>query len=383
MVYKLTKLFREFFDSEKAGGFLLMGCAVFAISLANSAAGDTFLNFWHLHLPGGSLEFWINDGLMAVFFLLIGLEIERELYQGELSDLRNAMLPVVAAIGGMTAPALIYWAFNAGQPSQSGFGIPMATDIAFALGVLSLAGNKVPISLKIFLTALAIIDDLGAILVIALFYGQGFSWLWLLVSGGIFSTMLLLNRLKINLIAPYLLLGAGLWYGLHEAGIHATIAGVLTAFALPFGDGGERSPSWRLQHFLHKPVAFVIMPLFALANAGLTFEPGWVNAFSELIPQGIFWGLVLGKPLGVLTGVRVAILAGAKIPDDLNWRSLAAGGVLAGIGFTMSIFITLLAFEQPEEIVSAKTAILAASIVAGLIGYFMITLGKTQKTVSE
>lgn len=383
MVYKLTKLFREFFDSEKAGGFLLMGCAMLAISLANSAAGDTFLNFWHLHLPGGSLEFWINDGLMAIFFLLIGLEIERELYQGELSDWRNAMLPVVAAIGGMAAPALIYWAFNAGQPSQSGFGIPMATDIAFALGVLSLAGNKVPISLKIFLTALAIIDDLGAILVIALFYGQGFSWLWLLVSGGIFSTMLLLNRLKINLIAPYLLLGAGLWYGLHEAGIHATIAGVLTAFALPFGDGGERSPSWRLQHFLHKPVAFVIMPLFALANAGLSFEPGWANAFSELIPQGIFWGLVLGKPLGVLTGVRIAILAGAKIPDDLNWRSLAAGGVLAGIGFTMSIFITLLAFEQPEEIVSAKTAILAASIVAGLIGYFMITLGKTQKTVSE
>lgn len=383
MVYKLTKLFREFFDSEKAGGFLLMGCAMLAISLANSTAGDTFLNFWHLHLPGGSLEFWINDGLMAIFFLLIGLEIERELYQGELSDWRNAMLPVVAAIGGMAAPALIYWAFNAGQPSQSGFGIPMATDIAFALGVLSLAGNKVPISLKIFLTALAIIDDLGAILVIALFYGQGFSWLWLLVSGGIFSTMLLLNRLKINLIAPYLLLGAGLWYGLHEAGIHATIAGVLTAFALPFGDGGERSPSWRLQHFLHKPVAFVIMPLFALANAGLSFEPGWANAFSELIPQGIFWGLVLGKPLGVLTGVRIAILAGAKIPDDLNWRSLAAGGVLAGIGFTMSIFITLLAFEQPEEIVSAKTAILAASIVAGLIGYFMITLGKTQKTVSE
>ncbi len=383
MVYKLTKLFREFFDSEKAGGFLLMGCALLAISLANSAGGDTFLNFWHLRLPGGSLEFWINDGLMAVFFLLIGLEIERELYQGELSDWRNAMLPVVAAIGGMAAPALIYWAFNAGQPSQSGFGIPMATDIAFALGVLSLAGNKVPISLKIFLTALAIIDDLGAILVIALFYGQGFSWLWLLVSGGIFSTMLLLNRLKINLIVPYLLLGAGLWYGLHEAGIHATIAGVLTAFALPFGDGGEHSPSWRLQHFLHKPVAFVIMPLFALANAGLTFEPGWVNAFSELIPQGIFWGLVLGKPLGVLAGTRVAILAGAKIPDDLNWRSLAAGGVLAGIGFTMSIFITLLAFDQPEEIVSAKTAILAASIVAGLIGYFMITLGKTQKTVSE
>ncbi len=383
MVYKLTKLFREFFDSEKAGGFLLMGCALLAISLANSAGGDTFLNFWHLRLPGGSLEFWINDGLMAVFFLLIGLEIERELYQGELSDWRNAMLPVVAAIGGMAAPALIYWAFNAGQPSQSGFGIPMATDIAFALGVLSLAGNKVPISLKIFLTALAIIDDLGAILVIALFYGQGFSWLWLLVSGGIFSTMLLLNRLKINLIVSYLLLGAGLWYGLHEAGIHATIAGVLTAFALPFGDGGEHSPSWRLQHFLHKPVAFVIMPLFALANAGLTFEPGWVNAFSELIPQGIFWGLVLGKPLGVLAGTRVAILAGAKIPDDLNWRSLAAGGVLAGIGFTMSIFITLLAFDQPEEIVSAKTAILAASIVAGLIGYFMITLGKTQKTVSE
>ncbi|HNE28353.1 MAG: Na+/H+ antiporter NhaA [Saprospiraceae bacterium] len=383
MVYKVTKLFREFFDSEKAGGFLLMGCAVLAIALANSAIGVDFLHFWHRPIPGGSLEFWINDGLMAIFFLLIGLEIERELYQGELSDWRNAMLPVAAAIGGMVAPALIYWAFNAGQPSQSGFGIPMATDIAFALGVLSLAGKKAPTSLKIFLTALAIIDDLGAILVIALFYGEGFSWLWLLVSAAIFGSMVLLNRLKINKIAPYLLLGAGLWYALHEAGIHATIAGVLTAFALPFGDGGETSPSWRLQHFLHKPVAFAIMPVFAMANAGLPFESGWFSTLNGQIPRGIFWGLVLGKPLGVLTGVRLALFAGARLPDDLNWRALAAGGVLAGIGFTMSIFITLLAFDRPEDVVSAKSAILAASLVAGLAGYLLIAFQKTQKEVSE
>lgn len=377
MVYRLTRLFRDFFDSEKAGGFLLMGCAMLAIALANSPWSNNFLHFWHTELPGGPLEFWINDGLMAVFFLLIGLEIERELYTGELSEWQNALLPVAAALGGMLIPAALFLAINAGHPSQSGFGIPMATDIAFALGVLSLAGTKAPASLKVFLTALAIIDDLGAILVIALFYNQGFSWLWFGISIGIFGVMILLNRLKVNYIAPYLLLGAALWYGLHEAGIHATIAGVLTAFAMPFGDGGDRTVSSRVQHFLHRPVAFVVMPLFALANAGIVLQSGWTGGLTSMIELGILFGLVLGKPIGVLGGVWLALKSGARLPEDLNWRTLTAGGILAGIGFTMSIFITLLAFKTPEDITGAKTAILIASLVSGSLGYWLLT--KTKK----
>ncbi len=376
MTYRLSKLFRDFFDSEKAGGFILMGCAAVAVIIANSSWGAGFLHLWHAELPGGSLEFWINDGLMAVFFLMIGLEIERELYIGELSDWKNAVLPIAAAIGGMLVPAAIYFALNAGQPSQKGFGIPMATDIAFALGVLSLAGNKVPGSLKIFLTALAIIDDLGAILVIALFYNTGFSGLWFVISMVIFAVMLLLNRLKINLVLPYLLLGAGLWYGLHESGIHATIAGVLTAFAMPFGDGGEQSVSWRVQHFLHKPVAFLIMPLFALANAGLVLNTGWMGALTGSVELGIILGLVIGKPLGVLSGVWLALRSGATLPDDLHWRTLAGGGILAGIGFTMSIFITLLALQSPEDILGAKAAILLASLISGAMGYWLLTRSK-------
>lgn len=376
MPYRLSRLFRDFFDSEKVGGFILMGCAALAVLLANSPWGTGFLQLWHCKLPGGSLEFWINDGLMAVFFLMIGLEIERELYIGELADWKNALLPIAAAIGGMLVPAAIYFALNAGLPSQRGFGIPMATDIAFALGVISLAGKKVPGSLKIFLTALAIIDDLGAILVIALFYNTGFSWLWFGISVGIFMVMILLNRLKINYILPYLILGACLWYGLHEAGIHATIAGVLTAFAMPFGDGGELSVSWRVQHFLHKPVAFLIMPLFALANAGLVLHPGWMRTMAGSIEIGIILGLVIGKPVGVLSGVWLALRSGATLPDDLNWRMLAGGGILAGIGFTMSIFITLLALQSPDDITGAKAAILLASVISGVMGYWWLTRSK-------
>ncbi|HRI62174.1 MAG TPA: Na+/H+ antiporter NhaA, partial [Saprospiraceae bacterium] len=305
MITKLSKLFTEFFESERTGGFLLMGSAILAVTLANSAIGPEFLQFWHRELPGGNLEFWINDGLMAVFFLLVGLEIEREVYVGELSERNNAVLPLAAALGGMLLPAGIYLIFNAGHPTGYGFGIPMATDIAFALGILSLVGSRVPVSIKVFLTALAIIDDLGAILVIALFYSDAFSWLWFGASAAVFGVMLLLNRFKINTLFIYLLLGAGLWYTLHHAGIHATIAGVLTAFAIPFTDGGDRSPSYRLQHFLHKPVAFFIMPVFALANAGLALEPGCMQGLGTPIGLGILFGLLLGKPAGVLLGVWV------------------------------------------------------------------------------
>jgi NhaA family Na+:H+ antiporter len=377
MITKLTKLFTEFFESERTGGFLLIGAAVLAVALANSPLSESFLHFWHTELPGGPLEFWINDGFMAVFFLLVGLEIERELYIGELSERKNAVLPLAAALGGMLLPAGSYFAFNAGLPSQHGFGVPMATDIAFALGILSLLGNRVPVSIKVFLTALAIIDDLGAILIIAIFYSNSFSWLWFGISAAVFGLMILLNRFKIKNLIPYLLLGAGLWYALHHTGIHATIAGVLTAFAVPFGDGGERSPSYILQHFLHKPVAFFIMPIFALANAGLVLESGWTQSFGTPIGLGILFGLLLGKPLGVMLGVWLGRrLAGGESAQNATWQHYLGAGLLAGIGFTMSIFITLLAFESPGEIMIAKMAIFAASLLAGLAGFIVLKTSK-------
>jgi NhaA family Na+:H+ antiporter len=376
MITKLSKLFTEFFESERTGGFLLMGAAALAVALANSPWSASFLHFWHTELPGGNLEFWINDGLMAVFFLLVGLEIERELYVGELSERKNAVLPLAAALGGMLLPAGIYLIFNMGLQSQHGFGVPMATDIAFALGVLSLLGSRVPVSIKVFLTALAIIDDLGAILVIAIFYSASFSWIWLAASTGVFGAMILLNRLKITILTPYLLLGAGLWCALHHAGIHATIAGVLTAFAIPFGDGGERSPSYRLQHFLHKPVAFFIMPLFAFANAGLVLESGWTQNLGTSVGLGILLGLLLGKPVGVLLGVWLGRqLAGSESAKNVAWTQYLGAGLLAGIGFTMSIFVTLLAFESPAEIAIAKTAIFVASLIAGVAGYAVLKMG--------
>lgn len=375
MITKLTKLFTEFFESERIGGFLLMGAAALAVVLANSPVGESFLHFWHIELPGGDLEFWINDGLMAVFFLLVGLEIEREFYIGELSERGNAVLPVMAALGGMLLPAGIYIALNMGQPAQHGFGVPMATDIAFALGVLSLVGNRVPISIKVFLTALAIIDDLGAILVIALFYSESFSWIWFGASVGIFATMLALNRLKIKSLLPYLLLGAGLWCTIHHTGIHATIAGVLTAFAIPFGDGGKHSPSYHLQHVLHKPVAFFIMPIFALANAGLVLGDEWAQGLGTPIGLGVLLGLLLGKPAGVMLGVWVGRRFGGGEPaQNVTWEHYIGAGLLAGVGFTMSIFITLLAFDSPGEIVVAKTAIFVASLASGLAGYTVMRL---------
>ncbi len=375
MITKLTKLFTEFFESERTGGFLLMGSAILAVTLANSSVGPEFLHFWHTEFPGGSLEFWINDGLMAIFFLLVGLEIERELYVGELSERSNAMIPLAAALGGMLLPAGIYLIFNAVHPSAHGFGVPMATDIAFALGILSLVGNRVPVSIKVFLTALAIIDDLGAILVIALFYSDAFSWLWFGASAAVFGIMILLNRFKVKMLSIYLLLGAGLWYTLHHAGIHTTIAGVLTAFAIPFGDGGDRSPSYLLQHFLHKPVAFFIMPVFALANAGLAIESGWVQGLGTPIGLGILLGLLVGKPVGVLLGVWFGQrFAGGESAKNTSWMHYLGVGLLAGIGFTMSIFITTLAFDSPGDIATAKTAIFTASIAAGIAGYVVLKL---------
>ena len=377
----VTRLFKEFFHSEKSGGIVLILCTIASLVIANTAVGPDYAGFWHryigftagpvdLHL---SIEHWINDGLMTVFFLLIGLEIERELYAGELSSIRNAALPVVAAIGGMAVPALIHFLLNKDTATVNGFGIPMATDIAFALGILSLAGKRVPLALKVFLTALAIIDDLGAILVIAVFYTSSLQTTYLFIALGIFAFLGILNRLKVNRLLPYLLGGIVMWYCMLQSGVHATISGVLLAFAIPFGDGGERSPSYRLQHWLHVPVAFFIVPVFALANTGIIIHGSVTDIFSQRNSLGILAGLVVGKPLGILVCCWLAMkLKIAGLPEGVNWFQLLAASVLAGIGFTMSIFICLLAFKDPEIILYSKISILAASIVAGLTGFILL-----------
>lgn len=379
---KLTKLFAEFLESEQSSGIVLILCTVVSLGVANSLFGQNYLELWHakigfdagaVHLKY-SLEHWINDGLMAIFFLLIGLEIEREIYVGELSDLKNASLPVFAAVGGMLTPALIHFLFNRGTETQGGFGVPMATDIAFALGVLALLRNRIPASLKVFLTALAIIDDLGAILVIALFYVGDFSWVYLLLSLSIFVGLIILNRLGVTRLVWYLIPGVFMWYFMLQSGVHATLAGVLLAFAIPFGKGGEESPSYKLQHFLHKPVAFLVMPLFALANTGIIFGERWLDGLSTPNSFGIFAGLLLGKPLGIFLFSFAAIKAGiSKLPGDVFWKHIIGAGFLGGIGFTMSIFITLLAFSEPEIVQSSKIAILLGSLVSGLIGFMILS----------
>lgn len=378
---RLTKLFLEFLKSEQASGIVLILCAVASITIANSPFGNGYLGFWHWDAGfeigefalKQSIEHWINDGLMAVFFLLIGLEIERELYAGELSSLKKASLPLLAAAGGMAIPASLHYLFNRGTEFQNGIGIPMATDIAFALGVLALLRSKIPSSLKVFLAALAIVDDLGAIVVIALFYTDDLSVLHLSLAIGVFVGLLVLNRLKVHSLWAYLIPGVFMWYFMLRSGVHATITGVLLAFALPFGDGREASPSYKLQHSLHNPVAFVILPLFALANTGISLGEGWLQKLATPNSLGIFAGLFLGKPIGITLLSMLAVRFGvSRLPKDLSWAHIVGAGFLGGIGFTMSIFITLLAFSDPDIIQSSKVMILITSLVAGIIGYFIL-----------
>ncbi|MGN6618880.1 MAG: Na+/H+ antiporter NhaA [Ilyomonas sp.] len=372
---KATKLFKEFFESEKAGGLILIACTIISLVIANSAIGADYHHFWETKFAGLSIELWVNDGLMAIFFLLIGLELEREIYKGELSNFRNALLPLFAALGGVVVPAGIYTLFNHGTPTQSGAGIPMATDIAFALGILSLLGNRVPASLKVFLTALAVIDDLCAILVIAIFYTQSLDWTNLFISLGIFALLLVFNRMKIRNLAPYLIGGVAMWYFMLHSGVHATITGVLLAFAIPFGNGDERSASYIFQHFLHKPVAFIILPIFALANTAIVLNSNLVETLSQNYSLGIAIGLIAGKPIGIFFITLLAVSVGiCKLPDDLKWKNIFGAGLLGGIGFTMSIFITLLAFDDQIHINNAKLVILLSSLVAGILGFLTLKL---------
>jgi NhaA family Na+:H+ antiporter len=370
---KLTRLFIEFFNSEKAGGLILVFMTIMSLLLANSPWQKDFIGFWDIDLGGHTIVHWINDGFMTIFFLLIGLELEREIYTGELSNIKKASLPIFAALGGMLIPFGLFLLLNIGEDTQSGAGIPMATDIAFAIGILSLLGKRVPASLKIFLTALAVIDDLGAIIIIAIFYTTSLAFLNLFIALGIFSFLFILRRFKVHNLIPYLFGGVIMWYFMLHSGIHAAITGVLLAFAIPFGDGGEKSPSFILQHFLHKPVAFFILPLFALANTCIAIDDNWIGGLGDSNSIGIMVGLVIGKPLGIWIFSFIAVGLGlSTIPTGLNWKNILGAGILGGIGFTMSIFITLLAFDNIEFINSSKIAILIASFIAGTIGYFWL-----------
>jgi len=383
---KLSKSFKAFFDSEKSSGILLIICTVVSLVLANSILGANYLSIWQMYVGGLSVEHWINDALMAIFFLLIGLELEREIYNGELSNFKNALLPIFAALGGLAFPALIHFFFNAGTPTQTGIGIPMATDIAFALGVLALLGNRVPASLKVLVVAFAVIDDLCAIIIIAVFYTAQLSVLYLVGAILVWALLIVCNRFfKVMSLVPYLLGGTLMWFLMLRSGVHATIAGVLLAFAIPFSakEDDEESPSHKLEHFLHKPVAFAILPIFALANTGIVIGADWANSLTSANSSGIIGGLVLGKPLGITLLSFVAVTIGiCRLPLDLNWRHVFGAGLLGGIGFTMSIFITNLAFVGNSEMINAsKMAILLASLTAGTIGFLWLKFfGKPEES---
>ncbi|MDQ9172107.1 Na+/H+ antiporter NhaA [Oxalobacteraceae bacterium R-40] len=381
----LTSTYNRFFESEKSGGVLLIICTLISLGIANSPVGEEYLHFWHLQLAGLSLEHWINDALMAIFFLMIGLELKRELYSGELSDFKNALLPIFAATGGIVVPALIHYSLNAGTPSQAGIGIPMATDIAFALGVLALLGSRVPASLKVFLTALAVMDDLGAIIVIAVFYTADLAMAYLLGAVAVFGILFAMNRvLKVMALLPYLIGGAVMWVLMLKSGVHATIAGVLLAFAIPYSAKDEdiASPSYWLENLLHKPVAFLVLPVFALANTGIVIGTDWAQELASSNSLGIISGLMIGKPLGITLLSFIAVTLGiCRLPLDLNWKHVFGAGLLGGIGFTMSIFITNLAFiDNAAAINSSKMAILLASLSAGTIGFVWLKVLGGRKT---
>jgi Na+:H+ antiporter, NhaA family len=372
-IYQLSSTFNRFFESEKSSAIILIIATMISVALTNSVMSDNYLAFWRNEFLGLSLEHWINDGLMAIFFLMIGLELERELYVGELSLIRNALLPIFAALGGTLAPALIHYLFNADLPTQAGIGIPMATDIAFALGALALLGKRIPPSLKVFIVAFAVIDDLIAIIVIALFYTNHVAMFYLAISIGIFLVLLCLNRIfRISLLPVYLIGGVFMWIFMLKSGVHATVAGVMLAFAIPFWsrDQHQPSPSHQLENFLHKPVAFIVLPLFALANTGIIFGANWAIDLATPNSLGVMLGLVIGKPLGVLILSMAVVLIGiCRLPSEVTWSHMIGAGLLGGIGFTISIFITNLAFEGQLELINAsKIAVFTASLLAGLIG---------------
>ncbi|WP_313099557.1 Na+/H+ antiporter NhaA [Epilithonimonas sp.] len=378
---ELSKYFQKFFHSSKTSGILLILCVFLSLIIANTSSAEGFQNFldtnigtelFHLNY---SLSVWINDGLMAIFFLLVGLEIKRELVEGELSDIKKASLPIFAAIGGMLIPALIFIAINHSTDYKNGWAIPMATDIAFSLAIISLLGKSVPNSLKIFLSALAIVDDLGAIIVIALFYTDSIDWLSLGICGAITLLLVILNKLKVTKIIFYLVPGLFLWYFMHHSGIHATIAGVILAFTIPTNvSDTEISPLEKLEQQLHIPVSFFIMPIFALANTNITFQAEVLDHFVSPLSLGIIFGLFAGKVFGINLFSFLAIrFKLGELPAFSAWKEMIGVGFLAGIGFTMSIFVSLLAFPgniENQDI--SKISILFASVLSGFVGFIIL-----------
>lgn len=428
-IEKLLNPIQEFMHAETSGGIVLIICTIVALVWANSSFAESYHHLWHTHIKldfGGyilnySLHHWINDGLMAIFFFVVGLEIKRELLAGELSSAKKAALPVAGALGGMILPAIIYFLFNAGKEGSAGWGIPMATDIAFVVGIMALLGPKFPFTLKIFILALAIVDDIGAVLVIAIFYTADISSYALLIAGGIILLLLLFNRLGIRSLIVYTIAGVSLWLAFLESGVHATVAGVLLAFTIPvssrintnkftyetrklveeFDSAGEhgnnvltnekrlaivqkiesncekiQAPLQRFEHLLHPWVAFFIMPLFALANAGVTIGSGFFESITQPISIGIILGLFIGKQVGIFIFSYIAIKLGlASKPEGVNFVTMYNIGILAGIGFTMSLFIANLAFSSEELLNIAKVGVLSASFVSGVVGYIIVKIG--------
>ncbi|MBM4883256.1 Na+/H+ antiporter NhaA [Vibrio parahaemolyticus] len=373
----MNDVIRDFFKMESAGGILLVIAAAIAMTIANSPLGETYQSLLHTYVFGMSVSHWINDGLMAVFFLLIGLEVKRELLEGALKSKETAIFPAIAAVGGMLAPALIYVAFNANDPEAiSGWAIPAATDIAFALGIMALLGKRVPVSLKVFLLALAIIDDLGVVVIIALFYTGDLSSMALLVGFVMTGVLFMLNAKEVTKLTPYMIVGAILWFAVLKSGVHATLAGVVIGFAIPLkGKQGEHSPLKHMEHALHPYVAFGILPLFAFANAGISLEGVSMSGLTSMLPLGIALGLLIGKPLGIFSFSWAAVKLGvAKLPEGINFKHIFAVSVLCGIGFTMSIFISSLAFGNvsPEFDTYARLGILMGSTTAAVLGYALL-----------
>ncbi len=424
---KLVRPFQRFAGREASGGILLLACSIAALAWANSPWAGTYSGIWHTPLTVGfggfalsqDLHFWVNDGLMTVFFFVVGLEIKRELLAGELASARQAALPLVSAVGGVTVPALLYFAINSGGPGAAGWGIAMATDIAFAIGVMALLGARVPLGLKVFLTALAIVDDIAAVLVIAVFYTANLAWGPL--AGAVCCLLLAVaaNRLGVRRPLPYALIGVVLWFTVMQSGVHATIAGVLLAFTIPsgkvldqsvflkegrevldhfekasrtepvhfladieqqtaleaLGDACEKMqpPLHRLEHALHPWVTFAIMPLFALANAGVPLSGDLGKLLVQPITLGVIIGLLVGKPIGVTIAAWLAVRSGlASLPANVSWRHIHGAGWLAGIGFTMSLFMAGLSFGDDTQLTEAKLGILTASLCAGIIGSIIL-----------
>ncbi|MBJ7526749.1 MAG: Na+/H+ antiporter NhaA [Sphingomonadaceae bacterium] len=392
-----TSALRAFLSGEAAGGVLLMAAAALAMIIANSPITENYNDFLILvvgpeltpKLGPMTIHLWINDGLMAIFFLLVGLEIKREFVDGHLSTWADRTLPMVAAAAGMIVPALVYLAI-AGSDSalHRGWAIPAATDIAFAIGVLALLGSRAPASLKLFLTTVAIVDDIGAVAIIAIFYTAALNIPALAAAGGIWFAMMLLNRFRVNALWPYLILAVLLWYATLLSGVHATIAGVMAAFAIPFrrtlaAPDAEDSALHRLEHALVKPVAFLIVPIFGFANAGVSLAGTSLAALAAPLPLGIATGLFLGKQIGIFTSVWIAVKLGiAARPQHASWLQVYGVALLCGIGFTMSLFIGGLAFTGPAQADEVKIGVLMGSILSAIIGYLILRFAAPQKIIS-